>query len=96
MISSHPYVLVNRSALCNCGIEADNHFLLESLAACQGRNSKLVMYFTANTAFINYLDQFSKLSESLEFLTIKNKTTFEKTLPVSLNVSKFDSTLLTA
>ena len=26
-IPSHPYVLVNRSVLCNCGIEVDNHFL---------------------------------------------------------------------
>ena len=32
-IPSHPYVLVNRSVLCNCEIEAENHFLLESLAA---------------------------------------------------------------
>ena len=31
-IPSHPYVLVNRSILCNCGIEADNHHLLELLA----------------------------------------------------------------
>ena len=43
-IPSHPYVLVNRSVLCNCGIEADNHYLLESLAACDNRNSKLTMY----------------------------------------------------
>ena len=34
-IPSHLYVLINRSVLCNCGIEAENHFLLESLAACQ-------------------------------------------------------------
>ena len=95
-IPSHPYVLVNRSVLCNCGIEVDNHFLLESLAACQGISSKLVMYFTVNTAFINYLDQFPNLTESLEFLIIKNKTTFEHILPISLNVSKFDSPLLTA
>ena len=27
-ISSHTYVQVNRSVLCNCGIEAENHFLL--------------------------------------------------------------------
>ena len=40
-IPSHPYVLVNRSVLCNCGIESENHFLLESLAACQNTNSKL-------------------------------------------------------
>ena len=33
-IPSHPYVLVNRSILCNCGIEAENNFLLESLASC--------------------------------------------------------------
>ena len=30
-IPSHPYVLVNRSILCNCRIEADNHHLLESV-----------------------------------------------------------------
>ena len=95
-IPSHPYVLVNRSALCNCGKEAENHFLLESLAACQGINSKLVMYFTVNTAFINYLDQFPNLTESLEFPVIKNETTFEQVLPISLNISKFDSTLLIA
>ena len=39
-IPSHPYVLVNRSVSCNCGIEADNHYLLESLAACDNANSK--------------------------------------------------------
>ena len=37
-IPSHPYVLVNRSVLCNCGIEADNCYLLESIAACDNRN----------------------------------------------------------
>ena len=66
------------------------------MAACQGINSKLVMYFTVNTAFINYLDQFPNLTESFGFLIIKNKTTLEHILPVSLNISKFDSTLLNA
>ena len=47
---SHPYLLVNRSLLCNCDIGAENNFLLESLAACHNANSKLVMYFTVNTA----------------------------------------------
>ena len=82
-IPRHLYVLVNRSILCNCGIEVKNHFLLESLAACQDKNSKLTMYFTVNTVFINYLDKFPNLTESLEFLIIKNKTTFEQTLPFS-------------
>ena len=95
-IPSHPYVLVNGSVLCNCGIEVENHFLLKSLAACQDTNSKLTMYFTVNTSFVNYLDKFPNLTESLEFPIIRNKTTFEQTLNISLNVSKFDPTLLTA
>ena len=95
-IPSHPYVLVIRSVLCNCGIEVESHFLLKCLAACQDTNSKLTMYFTVNTAFANYLDKFPNLTESLDFLTTRNKTTFEQTLPISLNISKFDSTLQTA
>ena len=55
----------------------------------------LIMYFTVNTAFTNYLDQ-SNLTEELEFLVITNKTTSEFTLPVFLNKSKFDESLLTA
>ena len=86
-IPSHPYVLVNRSVLCNCGIEAENHFLLESLAACHDSNSKLFMYFMMNTAFVNYLDQFTNFAESLEYPIIKNKTNFKQTLPTSLNMS---------
>ena len=54
------------------------------------------MYFTVNTSFVDYLDKFPNLTESLEFLIIRNKTTFEQTLPISLNISKFDSTLLRA
>ena len=95
-IPCHPYMLLNRSVLCNCGIEVENHFLLESLAACQHTNSKLTMYFTVNTAFVNYLDKFPNLTGSLEFLIIRNKTTFEQTFPISLKISKFDPTLLTA
>ena len=42
-ILSHLYVLVNRSVLCNCGIGAENNFLLESLAACHDVNTNLIM-----------------------------------------------------
>ena len=85
--------------MCNCGIEAENHFLLISLAACQDTNSKLTMYFTVNTAFANYLDKCPNLTVSLEFLIIRNKTIFEQFNPTHFllsNISKFDSTLLTA
>ena len=57
-IPSHPYVLDKRSVLFNCSIEADNHYLLDSIAACDNRDSKLVMYFTINMPFANYLDIF--------------------------------------
>ena len=75
-IPSHPYVLVNRSVWCNFSIEVENNFLLESLAACHGSSSKLVMYFMVNTAFINYLDQIDNLTETLNVPILKNKTTF--------------------
>ena len=55
-IPSHPYVLMNRNILCNCDMEAESNFLLESLAACENPETKadLVMYFTVNLAFVNY------------------------------------------
>ena len=54
-ISSHPYILVNRSVLYNSGIEVENNFLLEFLAMCHDANTNLVIYFTLNTAFTNYI-----------------------------------------
>ena len=93
-ILSHPYVLVNRSALCNCSIEADNHYLLESLAACDNRDSKLTMYFTINTAFANYLEMFPNLTDSLPIPLIRNRTMYEQVLPVTLSVPEFDRSVL--
>ena len=89
-IPSHPYVLVNRSVLCNCGIEADNHYLLESLAAYDNKAQDLVMYFTINMAFTNYLGMLPNLTiPSL----IRDRTTYEQPLPVNLTVPVFDSSL---
>ena len=55
-IPSHPYILINRTVLCNCRIEMEDNFLLESIAACSGKQSALTMYFTVDTAFIHYFD----------------------------------------
>ena len=92
-IPSHPYILVNRSILCNCRIEAVNNFLLESLAAYHDSNTKLIMYFTINSAFTNYLNEFI-LMEELDNLILIHKSTTEVTLPVFLNKRTFDDTLL--
>ena len=94
-ILSHTYVLVNRNILCNCGIEVENNFLLESLAACHDTDTNLVMYFMVNIAFTNYIDQFN-CTEELKFPILTNKTTTEFILPVFLNNSQFDDSLLTA
>ena len=57
-IPSHPYMLMNRSILYNCDVEAESNFLLESLAACEylETKSELEMYFTVNLAFVNYFE----------------------------------------
>ena len=66
--------------LCNCEIKVENHFLLESLAACQDTKSKLIMYFLVNTAFIIYFDN---LTDSLKYPILLNQATYEKTLLIS-------------
>ena len=74
-IPSHLYVLVNRSILCNCGIEADTHHLLDSIASCDKKTTKLIMYFTINLAFTNYLDMLPNMTESLPL--IKDRIRYE-------------------
>ena len=91
-IPSHPYVLVNRSILCNCGIEADNHHLFELLAACNKKLTKLTMYFTINLAFTNYLDLLQNLTECLTLT--RDRTHYEQPLPVYLNISHHDNSLI--
>ena len=88
---SHPYVLVKRSILCNCGIEADNYYLLESIATCDNKDSNLIMYFTINMAFANYLDMLPNLANP--FQLIKDRTTYEQPLPINLNIPDFDGSL---
>ena len=54
-IPSHPYILLDRNILCNCDIEAESNFLLESLATCEEHEKpNLEMYFTVNLAFVDY------------------------------------------
>ena len=77
------YVLMNQSILCNCDIEAECNFLLESLAACEGPDAKtdLEMHFTVNLAFANY---FEDVLDNLGKHISLNWTTQEQILPISL------------
>ena len=90
-IPSHPYVLLKRTVLCNCGVEAEDNFLLESMVACPGTQSALTMYYTANIAFMHYFDS---LTDNLETHISQNWTTQEQVFTVSLQMFEFDSKLL--
>ena len=81
-IPGHPYVLMNPIILCNCDIEAESNFLLESLAACEGPETKtdLEMHFTINLAFVNYFDD---MIEELGIPMSLNWTTQAQILPLS-------------
>ena len=61
-VPSYPYVLVNRSLLCNCHLESGLTYLLESVGSCSPK-PKFVMYFTINSAFNHYMSLFG-LSEN--------------------------------
>ena len=93
-IPSHPYVLLDRNILCNCDIEAEDNFLLESLAAC-GENSiqKLEMFFTVNLAFLDHPED---LTEVLDTPIDRNWTHEKQILPISLESFEINSGLLQA
>ena len=90
-IRSHPYVLMNRSILCNCDVEAESNFLLESLAPCKGSETKtgLEMHFTINLALMNYFDE-------LGIPMLRNWTTQEQVLPLLIETFEISPNLLNA
>ena len=92
-IPSHPYVLMNRSILCNCDVKAESNFLLESLAACEGLETKtdLEMHFTINLAFVNYFDD---IIEELGIPVSRNWTTQEQILPLSIETFEISPNLV--
>ena len=93
-IPSHPYVLLNKSILCNCNIDVENNFLLKLLAACREKEKPdLEMYFTVNLAFVDYLDL---LKETIDMLVIRNWTNQEQILPKALKSFEINSKLLQA
>ena len=94
-IPSHPYVLMNRSILCNCDVEAESNFLLESLAAHENSEVKtdLEMYFTVNLAFVNYVDE---AIEDFGIPILKNWTTQEQILPISVETFEVSPHLFNA
>ena len=56
-VPSYPYVLVNRSLLCNFHLESGLTYLLQPLGSCSP-SEKFTMYVTINSAFNYYMSTF--------------------------------------
>ena len=54
------YVLVNRSILCKCRIEGDLTYILQSIGSCSEPTGPLTLYFTANLAFLQFMQEILK------------------------------------
>ena len=94
-IPRHPYVLLKGSVLCNFDIHGE-HSLLESIAACPGKQSDITMYYTVNTAFMHYIDNFKEQLEISSLDVNQNWTTQEQILPIFLQSIPFYNKLLKA
>ena len=87
-IPRHPYVLLKRCVLHNCGIHAE-HLLLESIAMCPGKQSNMTIYYIVNTAFMPYLDTFKEELELPSLEVNQNWTTQKQVLPTLLQTTPF-------
>ena len=93
-IPSHSYVLLDRNISCNCDIEAESNFLLESLAACdEHEKPDLEMYFMVNLAFMDYLVQ---LNVTLNTPINRNWMSVKQFIPISLNSFQINPKLMHA
>ena len=96
---------MNRSILCNCDVEPESNFLLERclLFPKTGRKlycgekleakTDLKMYFTVNLAFVNYFDD---AVGDLGIPILKNWTTQEQILPISIETFEISPSLPSA
>ena len=86
---------MNRSILCNYDVKVESNFLLESLAACEGSETKtdLEMHFIINLAFVNY---FHDMMEKLGIPVSQNWTTQEQILPFLIETFEISPNLLNA
>ena len=81
-VPSYPYVLVNRSLLCNCHLESGLTYVLKSLGSCSNKDS-FTIYFSINSVFNHYMHKlgFSSQNQSTGLLT------YEPVFDIFLNSS---------
>ena len=82
-IPSFPYVLVNRSLLCNCHLESGLTYVFKSPGSCSPSN-KFTIYFTINSVFNHYMSTFGFSSKDV---SSKELLTHEPIFDIFLNTS---------
>ena len=80
-ILTHPYVLVNRSILCNCRIESGFTYVLQNIGSCEDKTLPGEMQFTINHAFYHYFKE--ELGNSIP----EPKDTYNKEEDTTFNIS---------
>ena len=88
-VPSFPYVLVNRTLLCNCHLESGLTYVLKSLGSCSSKD-KFTMYFTINSAFNHYMSTFGFSGKNVSSTLLLS---YEPVFDIFLNNS-FPSRLL--
>ena len=82
-VLSYPYVLVNRSLLCNCHLESGLIYVLKSLDLCSNKD-RFTMYFSINSAFNHYMHKFGFSSQNESSTGL---LTYEPVFDIFLNKS---------
>ena len=82
-VPSYPYVLVNRSLLCNCHLESGLTYVLKSLGSCSNKD-RFTMYFSINSAFNHYMHNFGFSSQNESSTGL---LTYEPVFDIYLNKS---------
>ena len=54
----HTYAVVPRDFLCDCQLDLEYASVLRQISSCDEKNSRMVMYFTVNLAFWQYLHNY--------------------------------------
>ena len=89
--SDYSYVPVNGTILCNCELEVEESFLLDSLAAGSDKPDQFQMYSTINLAFINYVNSWMDSNLPIIYIIMTGQ---EQKLPLTLQDLKPNDSIL--
>lgn len=81
-LPQHNYVLMNRTVLCQCDIDAGLSYVLQNIGSCEEDLAPLTLYFTYNFAFYG---AFTELLDNLSFVPPTNPQE-EPVFPLALPV----------